>query len=130
MSKLTMTDIKTGKSMEFDGLRTVDFSPNLSTNEKQTYSLNAIGEANFECDAQYVNMNPLINDFDIEFDAHVPVTVQSRKHKKHRINKKWLKRYGYKTIYQKIKIKMSDCEIDMHEDGLEIGISSNNCILG
>ena len=28
---------------------------------------------------------------------------QARKHKKKRINKKWLKKYGYKTKYKKVK---------------------------
>lgn len=31
--------------------------------------------------------------------------VQARKHKKKRINKKWLKRYGYKPKYKKVKTK-------------------------
>lgn len=34
-------------------------------------------------------------------DQYLPCigTVQARKHKKHRINKKWLKRYGFKPVY-------------------------------
>lgn len=31
--------------------------------------------------------------------------VQARRHKKKRINKKWLKRYGYKPKYKKVKTK-------------------------
>ena len=33
------------------------------------------------------------------YDIVYPKVVQARKHKKKRINKKWLKRYGYKTIH-------------------------------
>ena len=33
----------------------------------------------------------------------VPWTVQARKHKKKRINKKWRKRYGFKEIMKKTK---------------------------
>lgn len=37
--------------------------------------------------------------YDIEFVQY----VQKRKHKKKRINKKWLKKYGYKMIKKKAK---------------------------
>ena len=33
------------------------------------------------------------------YDIIYPKVVQVRKHKKKRINKKWLKRYGYKIIH-------------------------------
>lgn len=33
-----------------------------------------------------------------------PYEVQIRKHKKKRINKKWAKRYGYKTIFKKYRL--------------------------
>ena len=35
------------------------------------------------------------------WDISYPVKVQARKHRKRRINKKWLKRYGYRTIMRK-----------------------------
>lgn len=38
-------------------------------------------------------------------EAITPVQVQARTHKKKRINKKWLKRYGYKQIFKPIKFK-------------------------
>ena len=34
-----------------------------------------------------------------------PYQVQSRKHKKKRINKKWAKRYGYETKFRGVRIK-------------------------
>ena len=40
----------------------------------------------------------------IDFGMEIVITewitkdIQRRKHKKHRINKKWLKRYGYKCV--------------------------------
>ena len=37
--------------------------------------------------------------YDIEYGK----IIQARKHKKKRINKKWLKRYGYKTVMVKSK---------------------------
>lgn len=44
-----------------------------------------------------------INVKAIDVDLLIPKTVQARKHKKKRINKKWLKRYGYKTVMVRSK---------------------------
>lgn len=48
----------------------------------------------------------------IEKDAEIPKTVQARTHKKKRINKKWAKRYGYKTVYEIKRAKVMDVTID------------------
>lgn len=43
--------------------------------------------------------------------------IQSKKHKKKRINKKWLKRYGYKQVVSSVKgwnLK-SNCKYDTFE---------------
>jgi hypothetical protein len=38
--------------------------------------------------------------YDMEIIKSVPVQVQAKVHRSKRINKKWLKKYGYKTIYK------------------------------
>lgn len=48
----------------------------------------------------------------VERDAEIPKTVQVRTHKKRRINKKFAKKYGYKTIYETKKAKVMDVTID------------------
>lgn len=48
----------------------------------------------------------------VEKDVEIPKMVQIRTHKKWRINKKWAKRYGYKTIYETKKSKVMDVTID------------------
>lgn len=48
----------------------------------------------------------------VEKDAEVPKVVQVKTHKKKRINKKWAKRYGYKTVYETKKAKVMDVTID------------------
>lgn len=48
----------------------------------------------------------------VEKDAEIPKVVQVRKHKKWRINKKWAKRYGFKTIYEVKKSKVMDVTIE------------------
>lgn len=49
----------------------------------------------------------------VEKEVDVPKFVQSRKHKKRRINKKWLKKYGEKVIYETKKAKVLDVTIDV-----------------
>lgn len=40
------------------------------------------------------------------FKLIIPCTVQRRKHRKKRINKKWAKRYGFKTYYKELDTKI------------------------
>lgn len=40
----------------------------------------------------------LTNGLDIVITDYITKTVRARKHKKRRIDKKWLKRYGYKEV--------------------------------
>ena len=48
----------------------------------------------------------------IEKDTEIPRTVRAKTQKKRRIDKKWAKRYGYKTIYETKKAKVMDVTID------------------
>ena len=50
----------------------------------------------------------------VTFDLSYEEQVQARKHRKKRINKKWLKRYGYKTVTKTLK----DCEFLGIHDGM------------
>jgi hypothetical protein len=47
-----------------------------------------------------------------EQEVEIPRLVQAKTHKKKRINKKWAKRYGYKTVYEVKKAKIMDVTID------------------
>lgn len=49
-------------------------------------------------------------NFDIEYDT--PILVQAKWHKKKRINKKWLKRYGMKSDTVKMKAKSRTLSYD------------------
>jgi len=53
-----------------------------------------------------------INRYAKTQEVEVPEVVQVRTHKKHRINKKWKKRYGVKVIYHKKKAKVADITIN------------------
>lgn len=53
-----------------------------------------------------------VEKFAVAKVVEVPVYVQARTHKKRRINKKWLKRYGTKVIYKKKMAKVADITVD------------------
>lgn len=55
-------------------------------------------EINYDIMEQICGLRHSPND---NFTITYPVKVQARKHRKRRINKKWLKRYGYKTVMRK-----------------------------
>lgn len=95
-------NMETGNSFELsDATIEVDtFSPN----PDKIVSLESINNpyrvANFTCENAMINVNLLAKLFMQEkpntFDIQYTVMVQARRHRKKRINKKWLKRYGYK----------------------------------
>ena len=83
-------------------------------------------EANFECNIDAKILKKLtgidlaygsdFTGYTIQF--HQPVQVQVRRHKKKRINKKWAKRYGYKTVFKSVKLE--EACIKPNENGFDI----------
>ena len=56
-------------------------------------------------------------------EVEIPEVVQTRTHKRHRINKKWKKRYGVKVVYHKQKAKVADITVnDVIEFCIEKGL--------
>ena len=56
-------------------------------------------------------------------EVDVPKLIQARTHKKHRINKKWKKRYGMKVVYKKQMAKVADITVnDVIEFCIEKGL--------
>lgn len=55
-------------------------------------------------------------------EVEIPTVVQARTHKKHRINKKWKKRYGMKMVYQKQNARVADITVN---DVIEFCIENN-----
>lgn len=52
--------------------------------------------------------------FFLEYD--VDIQIQARRHHKKRINKKWLKRYGYKTVRRRVRLSCEEMSINQ-DDG-------------
>jgi len=58
-------------------------------------------------------------NFTVEYSE--PILVQARRHHKKRINKKWRKRYGYKTIFR--KKQLTDCVVKFEGSGDMLSVS-------
>ncbi len=84
---------------------TIKYLNNISSGEI-TFEIN-----NFQVDYDLLNKitTPLPKPYTIEYTKFVP----ARKHKKRRINKKWLKRYGYKSI----QVSSEGWELRTYTDG-------------
>ena len=51
-----------------------------------------------------------------EISYSIPYETQARKHKQKRINKKWLKRYGYVTLYRQEKFTLDSWTLVPNEE--------------
>lgn len=98
VTSLGFTNIETGENFEIsNAMMEIDI---LSPNEVPDIRAFGTGEATFTCENAVINKNLLSelllpkksNTFDLQYTA----MVQARRHRKKRINKKWLKRYGYR----------------------------------
>lgn len=53
-------------------------------------------------------------------EYYADIQVQARRHRKKRIDKKWLKRYGYKTVRRKVRLRCDQLTIMPDDDGLGV----------
>lgn len=53
-------------------------------------------------------------------EYYADIQVQARRHRKKRIDKKWLKRYGYKTVRRKIRLKCDQITMTPDDGGLGV----------
>ncbi len=84
-------------------------------------------ECSFSMDCDYINTEAIKQlfgikntpmSYEIVAEHKTPIYVQARRHKKKRVNKKWLKKYGYRIDGYKIdKIHMDSCSIVSVGDG-------------
>lgn len=67
---------------------------------------------------------------EIEMEYRIPIRIQARWHKKHRINKKWLKRYGMKEDVLLVNMKINEIVLDTEREGvfeMELAIKEFHC---
>jgi len=96
---------------EFSDIDNVTIESEIDTSSlsKEVLSLNH--EASFECEltdcSSLLNYTTDLNDKPLYVEYYIPIWIQARWHKKPRINKKWLKRYGMKK--DKVLVR---CDVD------------------
>lgn len=59
--------------------------------------------------------NGFLNGIPIVIENHITKLVRSRRHKKRRIDKKWLKKYGYKEVQDESKMYMFEGKLLMSQ---------------
>ena len=104
--------------MNNDPWMNVDVASTLSTTcddiSSERLSFNVHTE--FSADLSYVNydlfdkLHRVQEPRKFKIEANVPIMIQARWHKKRRINKKWLKRYGMKPDIVKIEMDAENLE--------------------
>jgi hypothetical protein len=113
MGSFSLIDSATGeKVMESIPVLESRIECKLSTDIKQECTLTM---DNVEVSPELLNIiigNPECNG---EIEGIYKRVVQAKKHKKKRINKKWLKRYGYKEIDVPVHFKMDECTMTKDE---------------
>ena len=100
INNIQMFDKNTSEFFEFSDIKnaTIEIEIEPSSLSKEALSLNH--EASFECELTDCSLpfsyTTTFNDKPLYIEHYIPIMVQACWHKKHRINKKWLKRYGIK----------------------------------
>lgn len=106
---------------------------NLSADEKAPINLNLSQTAEFSCDTGYINTdllqsvsgNPLDNNREFTYVYYVPIMIQARWHKKARVRKKWLRRYGLKSDRVKVKCTGTFLTLDGHDDYWDFSMNAD-----
>lgn len=112
VNNIQMLDINTMEPVaDFSGIGNVTIESEIDTSSlsKEVLSLNH--ETSFECELTDCSLlfsyTTNFNDKPLYVEYYIPIMIQARWHKKPRINKKWLKRYGMKK--DKVWVR---CDVD------------------
>ena len=105
-------DIDTAQPIaNFNNIRDVTIESEVEESSLSKEKLSFNHEASFECEltdcSSLLNYATDFNDKPLYVEYYIPILIQARWHKKPRINKKWLKRYGMKK--DKVLVK---CDVD------------------
>ena len=113
--KAWISDLAGNQIMSFDNCTIEEFVTPLSDKAEleHTINLSSIGNAEFTC--ENVQLNTSLLDSMLEAPKipakvywDMPIMIQARWHKKNRINKKWLKRYGMKPDVIKVEMNIKE----------------------
>ena len=128
---LTMTDLETGKEYDFGECTSLELEQDIWSDKAEPSRIirGFTNSGTFSCESTTVINQDLFNElctpsisseFTMEYDT--PIIIQARWHKKARIRKKWLKRYGYKedTVKTMAKAKCGEYNIETGETSIDV----------
>lgn len=112
INSLQMLDINTLEPIvEFSGIGDATIETEIESSSLSKEVLQFNHSASFEGEltdcSSLLNYATDFNDKPLYVEYYIPILIQARWHKKPRINKKWLKRYGMKK--DKVLVK---CDVD------------------
>lgn len=133
LGSLTMVDLETGTEYDLGECNSLELvQEDLCKDAEPSRTIKGFtNAATFSCESSTIINEELFNElcrpsnsseFTCEWDT--PIIVQARWHKKARIRKKWLKRYGYKEDVVKTIAKARYCEYNTETGGCEIDVDS------
>lgn len=104
-TNMKMIDIDTSETI-FDDIDNIAVETEVETHSLSNEKLSFTNEVTFDVDMEDLFLLNYITDFNdkpLYIEYRIPIMTQARWHKKPRINKKWLKRYGMKKDYISVK---------------------------
>lgn len=113
-SSASLRDLSTDKEiMHFDKITECSLEPSYEFLDKEKLTFDTNIEFNATLKDCYIN-EALLQNIKPHYTviAEVPIMIQARWHKKKRINKKWLKRYGLKP--DTVKAEMDAEQLEYH----------------
>jgi hypothetical protein len=133
LGSLTMIDLETGATYDFGECTSLELTQEeWCTNAEPSRTIKGFtNSATFSCESSTIINEELFNElcrpsnsseFTMEYDT--PILIQARWHKKARIRKKWLKRYGYKEDIVKTIARARQGEYNTETGECEIEIDS------
>lgn len=132
ITSASFVNLETGEEViSFEDVGELGLEQNISASEEVTFRIPASLSLSFDGDESseriWRELATNSEKYTVEFDGYLPILVQAKTNKKSRINKKWLKRYGTKVAYKKVRGRMLECSAETYPTHVEI--TSDRCIL-
>ena len=121
MNLLDPNALKGFPDVSFDSTDIPDYITSITPKLFASAEFTIEAEINGDALAKLCGLDMVIGkDFTVEYSE--PVLVRVRRHKKKRIDKKWRKRYGFKTIFR--KKQLTGCVVSHDISNNELSITA------
>ena len=131
LGSMTMIDLATGKEYDFGECTSLELEQDIWSNQEEpTRTIKGFTNyGTFSCEGTTIINKDLFNELctpstssEFTMECDTPILVQARWHKKARIRKKWLKRYGYKEDVVKMiaKARCGEHNTETNETSIDV----------